>query len=219
MRVLLVDDHALFRAGLGSLLNAWGLTVVGEAGDGNEAIENVRLLRPDLVFMDVTMPRRNGLEATKAIKAEFPDVRVVILTVSDDEHDLFEAIKSGAEGYLLKDLREEQFADMVARIERGEPVMSPRLARKMLQEFGRLQEQRMSPEAEAGLTEREQDVLEQVARGTTNREISAALNITENTVHFHMKNILRKLHLRNRSEVVVWALGHSVNPGEAADAT
>ncbi len=213
MRVLLADDHALFRAGLATLLKAWGLEVVGEAGNGEEAVIRARDVRPDLIFMDINMPGTNGLAATRAIKTEFPDMKVVILTVSDDEQDLFEAIKSGAEGYLLKDLREEEFADLVERIENDEPVMSPGLARKLLREFARLREERTDPDTETGLTRREQDVLEQVARGVTNREIASTLYISENTVNYHMKNILSKLHLRNRSQVVAWAMGHGFATG------
>ena len=213
MRVLLADDHALFRAGLATLLKAWGLEVVGEAGNGEEAVIRARDVRPDLIFMDINMPGTNGLAATRAIKTEFPDMKVVILTVSDDEQDLFEAIKSGAEGYLLKDLREEEFADLVERIENDEPVMSRGLARKLLREFARLREERTDPDTETGLTRREQDVLEQVARGVTNREIASTLYISENTVNYHMKNILSKLHLRNRSQVVAWAMGHGFATG------
>lgn len=213
MRVLLADDHALFRAGLATLLKAWGLEVVGEAGDGEEAVTRARDLRPDLIFMDINMPGTNGLAATRAIKTEFPEIKVVILTVSDDEQDLFEAIKSGAEGYLLKDLREKEFADLVERIGHDEPVMSPGLARKLLREFARLREERTDPDTETGLTRREQDVLEQVARGVTNREIASTLYISENTVNYHMKNILSKLHLRNRSQVVAWAMGHGFATG------
>ncbi len=165
-------------------------------------------LQPDLVFMDINMPSPNGLEATRAIKADSADIKVIILTVSDDEQDLFEAIKSGAEGYLLKNLREEEFADLMNRVGRGEPVMSPGLAKKLLEEFARLKEQKHGSELDAGLTKREQDVLEQLARGATNKEIAAALYISENTVNYHMKNILSKLHLRNRAQVVGWALEH-----------
>lgn len=207
MRVLLVDDHGVFRAGLASLLKAWGLEVVGQAANGDEAIARARELRPDLVFMDIAMPVRNGLEATRAIKAESPDIKIVMLTVSDDEQDLFEAIKSGADGYLLKNLREDEFATLVERVRRDEPAMSPSLARKLLREFGRLKEERRS---DADLTEREREVLEQVARGATNREIAASLCLSENTVNFHIRNILSKLHLRNRAQVVAWAAEHGL---------
>ncbi|MBI3979157.1 MAG: response regulator transcription factor [Chloroflexi bacterium] len=208
MKILLADDHALFRAGLASLLRAWGFEVIGEAGDGKEAIAKVRALHPDVVFMDIRMPNANGLDATRAIKAEFPAVRVVILTVSDDEQDLFEAIKSGAEGYLLKNLREEEFAQLVGQLSRGEPTMSPGLARKLLLEFARLKTMQRPAGAEADLTDREREVLELVAGGAGNRAIAASLFISENTVNFHMKNILGKLHLRNRAEVIAWAVQH-----------
>lgn len=208
MKILLVDDHALFRAGLASLLKAWSLQVVGEACDGREAIDKARELRPDLVFMDIRMPTANGLEATRAIKAEFPNIKVIILTVSDDEQDLFEAIKSGAEGYLLKNLREGEFADVVQRIAHGEPVMSPGLAKKLLKEFARLRSGMDRSEADLSLRDREREVLEQVAYGWTNKEIAATLHISENTVNYHIKNILSKLHLRNRAQVAAWAMEH-----------
>jgi len=210
LRVLLVDDHALFRAGLATLLQAWAFEVVGEAADGAEAVAAVRELQPEIVFMDIRMPRMSGLEATRAIKAEWPAVRVVILTVSDDEQDLFEAVKSGAEGYLLKDLAAEEFEGFVERMLRGEPVISPRLARSLLTEFGRGRDADGSDRSsnEPGLTPREREVLGEVARGATSREIGRSLRITENTVNFHMKNIFSKLHLRNRAQVVAWAVEH-----------
>lgn len=216
MRVLLADDHALFRAGLASLLNAWGVQVIGQAANGNEAIAGAREFHPDLVLMDINMPGLNGLEATRAIKTEFPDIKVIILTVSDDQEDLFEAIKSGAEGYLLKNLREEEFADLLNRIARGEPVMFSGLAKKLLQEFARLkQQEKPVVEAESGLSVREQGVLELVARGDTNKQVAATLYISENTVNFHMKNILSKLHLKNRTQVAAWALRHGFTSGTA----
>lgn len=210
MRVLLVDDHALFRAGLASLLRASGADVVGQAGDGHEAIERARELRPDLILMDIMMPRRNGLEATRAIKAELPQTTVVMLTVSDDERDLFEAIKSGAEGYLLKNMQQEEFEEFLRRLGRGEPFVSPGLARKLLQEFARLKAAEGRVSARESLSDREQEVLQLVGRGATNREVASALFISENTVHFHMKNILAKLHLRNRAEVIAWAYEHGL---------
>lgn len=203
MRVLLADDHALVRAGIASLLKASGLEVVAQAGDGEEAILYARQLRPDLILMDVRMPRRNGLEATRAIKAELPEIKVVMLTVSDDEADLFEAIKSGAEGYLLKNLHEEEFGELLTRLRNGEPTLSPPLARKLLKEFARLKE-----ESSDGLTKREREVLALVAQGATNKEIASALFISGNTVDFHMRNILAKLHLRNRAQVAAWASEH-----------
>ncbi len=215
MRVLLADDHALFRAGLASLFKAWGVEVVGEAGDGDEAIARARELKPDVIFMDIHMPKRNGLEATRAIKAESPETTIVMLTVSDDDSDLFEAIKSGAEGYLLKNLQEEEFAEMVGRVSQGEPALSPGLARKLLREFAGVHRQERTND-DGGLTERERQVLEHVARGSTNKEIAASLGISENTVNFHMRNILSKLHLRNRAQVVAWAIEHGIDPSVPA---
>lgn len=208
MRVLLADDHALFRAGLASLLNAWGMEVVGEASSGSEAVAQARLLKPDLIFMDVEMPGGNGLEATREIKAESPEMTIIMLTVSEDDRHLFEAVKSGADGYLLKSLEEEEFADLVRRVGDGEPVFSPGLARKLLLEFADPSGQ--SDRLPDALTDRERDVLELLAKGHTNREIAESLVISQNTVNFHVRNILSKLHVRNRAQVVAWAAEHGV---------
>jgi DNA-binding NarL/FixJ family response regulator len=207
LRVLLADDHALFRAGLASLLRAWGMEVVAEAGDGLQALEQARRVRPDLILMDIGMPRCNGLEATRLIKAELPDVKIVMVTVSEEDADLFEAIKGGAEGYLLKGMSEEEFNRALAGIAAGEPPLSRGLAAKILDELARLT--REGPAGQAGedeLTPREHDVLELVADGATNREIAAALHVSENTVNFHVKNILRKLHLKNRAQAAAYAI-------------
>lgn len=207
MRVLLADDRALFRAGLASLLRAWGMEVVGQASDGLEALEQARRLRPDLVLMDIGMPRCNGLEATRLIKAELPEIKIVMVTVSDDDEDLFEAIKSGAEGYLLKDMSEEELSRTLTGIAAGEAPLSRGLAAKILDEFSRLSREGPSRQAgEDGLTRREREVLQLVAGGATNKEIAAALHVSDNTVNFHMKNILRKLHLRNRAQAVAYAI-------------
>ena len=204
MRVLLVDDHALFRDGVRSLLEARGIQVVGEAGDGQEAVEAALRLRPDVVLMDITMPRMDGLEATRLIKTRLPQTKVVMLTVSDEDRNLFEAIKSGAQGYLLKNLQAEEFFDLLAGIQRGEAPISRGLAGRILEEFARQQIPSAPPESEE-LTEREREVLQAVSGGASNREVAAALHITENTVKFHMKNILDKLHLRSRAEVIAYA--------------
>ena len=208
MRVLLADDHALFRAGIASLLRAWGMDVVGQAADGDEAIELTRRLKPELVLMDVGMSPCNGLEATRVIKTELPDVKVIIVTVSEDEQDLFEAIKSGAEGYLLKGMSEEELGSTLARISAGEPALSPGLATKILDEFARMAREGAGKPAgpEDELTDREREVLRLVAEGATNREIASRLYVTENTVSFHMKNILGKLHLKNRAQAAAFAI-------------
>ena len=202
---MLVDDQPLVRNGIASLLRARGFDVVGEAGDGQEALEIIRRARPDLVLMDLQMPVLDGLGATRLLRTEIPEVRVVILTVSDDEQDLFEAVKSGALGYLLKDLEAEAFFEAIEAVGRGESVVPPRLARGLWAEFTRVATSDVPPEAERErLTEREQEVLALVAAGRTNREIAEQLTISENTVKFHMRGILDKLHLRNRTEVARW---------------
>jgi DNA-binding NarL/FixJ family response regulator len=208
VRVLLADDHALFRAGIASLLKAWGMDVVGQAADGVEAIELTRRLRPELVLMDIGMSPCNGLEATRVIKTERPDVKVIIVTVSEEDHDLFEAIKSGAEGYLLKGMSEEELSSTLEKISTGEPALSPGLAVKILDEFARMGREGTGKSAapESGLTEREREVLRLVADGATNREIGSRLYISENTVSFHMKNILTKLHLKNRAQAAAFAI-------------
>lgn len=207
MRVLLADDHALFRAGIASLLAAAGHEVVGEAGNGIEALERTRELDPELVLMDITMPRCGGLEATRLIKAEMPEVKIVIVTVSQHDSDLFEAVKSGAEGYLLKDMSNQEFERTLKGIAEGEAPLSQGLAAKILEEFARVSRGGAAQEGERdSLTDREQEVLRLVTEGKTNREIAAALFVAESTVNFHMKNILSKLHLRNRAEAVAYAL-------------
>jgi DNA-binding NarL/FixJ family response regulator len=215
-RVLIVDDHPLFRAGLESLLGAWGFEVVGEAEDGAGALAAMEALQPELVFMDINMPEMSGLEATRAIKARWPDVHIVILTVSDDEQDLIEAVKSGAAGYLLKNVGQTELEDLISRLGRGEPVISPTLARRLLSEFAGIEEPDERGDA-AELTAREHDVLTEVARGVTSREVGASLGITENTVNFHLKNIFSKLHVRNRSQIVLWAAQHGYLDGSSGE--
>ena len=216
MNVLIADDHALFRDGIASLLRAWGMEVAGQASDGLEALEQARRLRPDIVLMDIKMPRCNGLEATRLIKAEMPDTKIVMVTVSDDEEDLFEAIKSGAQGYVLKNMPGEEFGRVLSDIARGEAPLSAGLAAKILAEFVRLaRDTAPRTAANEGLGHREREILQLVADGATNKEIGARLFISENTVSYHMKNILAKLHLRNRAQAVAYALQSGLfNPPE-----
>lgn len=206
MRVLLADDHALFRAGIASLLEAWGMEVVGEASDGFEAFEKTCRLRPDLVLMDIGMGRCDGLEATRLIKAELPETRIVMVTISDNEDHLFEAIKSGAEGYLLKNMPREELSHVLTAIAAGETAFSRGLAMKILDEYSRLAREGPAQEDSDGLTSREREVLQLLADGSTNRDIASALYISENTVKFHMRNILAKLHLRNRAQAVAYVI-------------
>jgi DNA-binding NarL/FixJ family response regulator len=208
LRVLLVDDHILFRKGVASLLASHkDMEVVGEAGDGVEAVVRARETVPDVILMDLSMPKCSGLEATRLIKREMPHVKIIILTVSDDDRDLFAAIKNGADGYLLKNLEPRQLFDMLEGMRRGEAPISGTLAAKILQEF-RQPDQSLPRQSEASdeLTPREIEVLERVVEGATNKEIAEALVITENTVKIHLRNILEKLHVQNRIQAAVYAV-------------
>ena len=212
MRVLIADDHPLFRDGLRSLLEARGIDVVGEARHGREAVEQTRRLRPEVVLMDLNMPELGGLAATRLISAEQPEVRVVVLTASEDDADLFEAIKSGAQGYLFKNLDSEEFFRLLEGVARGEPALTPSLARKLLGEFAR-PPARAQPEVEGpqALTEREREVLDLLVQGiTSNRELAERLVVSENTVKYHLRNILDKLHVQNRAQVVAYAVRHGL---------
>lgn len=207
-RILLADDHGLFRKGIASLLDTReDMIVVGEAEDGLEAITLAQELMPDIILMDVNMPRCNGLEATRRIKLGLPKVHIVLLTVSDDEDDLFEALKYGAEGYLLKKLEPEQLFEKLEGIRQGEAAISGVMASRILQEFKQMRSNQAehSPPVDA-LTPRETEVLEYVVAGATNKEIAQTLNIAENTVKIHLRNILDKLHVKNRIQAAVQAV-------------
>lgn len=209
LRILLVDDHILFRKGIASLFYAReDFTVVGEADDGLQAVEKAKQTAPDLILMDVEMPNCNGLEAVKKLKAEMPEVDIVMLTVSDDQDDLFEAIKSGAKGYLLKDMEPQQLFDMLGGLIEGESPISGIMASKILKEFKQPAEDKDQTTASKTdeLTNREIEVLEQVIEGSTNKEIAKELYITENTVKIHLRNILDKLHVNNRVQAAVYAV-------------
>lgn len=208
LRILLVDDHVLFRKGIASLLAVrQDITIVGEASDGDEAVIMAQQTMPDVILMDVNMPRQNGIETVKIIKRELPHIQIVMLTVSDDDNDLFEAIKSGAKGYLLKNLEPLELYGMLDRLRQGEAPISGAMAAKILREF-------RQPEYTQGkgaqpvdeLTTREIEVLEQVVTGASNKEIADTLHITENTVKIHLRNILEKLHVQNRIQAAVYAV-------------
>ncbi len=207
MNILIADDHALFRDSLRSLLEAHGLTVVGEARNGREAVELAHKLKPDVVLMDLSMPEMDGLAATRLISAEQPGVKVVVLTASDEDAKLFEAIKSGAQGYLLKNLESSEFFTLLEGINRGEPALTPALARKLLQEFAKPSPSQSQPHDPDALTDRELGVLTLLVQGiTSNRKLAEHLGVSENTVKFHVRNILDKLHLHNRAQVVSYAI-------------
>jgi len=206
MRILIADDHNLFRDSLATLLEAQQHEVVGQASTGREAIELAGRLKPDLVLMDLGMPELDGLEATRILAADPKAPKVVILTGTDDDEKLFEAIKSGAQGYLLKNLDADEFFTLLERVASGEPGLTPAVARKLLKEFAHPSKNAASHDPDA-LTERERDVLELLVQGvTTNRKLAKTLAVSENTVKFHVRNILDKLHLNNRAQVVSFAL-------------
>ena len=213
MRVLLADDHPLFLEGLRNVLCGRGVNVVGAANDGIQALEQTRALRPDVVLMDIRMPRCNGLDATRLIKAEMPEVKIVILTMSEEDEDLFEAIKSGASGYLPKSLTPEEFMELVIGVLQGEPAIPRRLAARIINEFAqpepRARDQvganTVSNADNRSLTRRQVEVLQMVAQGHTYKEIASVLNITERTVEYHMGEILNRLHLQNRAQVIAYA--------------
>jgi DNA-binding NarL/FixJ family response regulator len=208
LRILLADDHFLFRHGVAGVLASRGdVEVVGEAADGLEAVELARETRPDLILMDITMPGLDGLEAMRQVKREMPEVKIVVLTVSDDEADLFEAISAGAQGYLLKDLKAQQLFDVIEGVTRGEAFFSGAVAATILQEL-RHPVRDVAPETGGTetLTDREIEVLELLVQGLSNREIGSVLHITTGTVKNHLANIVGKLHLRNRVQLAVYAV-------------
>ncbi|HEX2051740.1 MAG TPA: response regulator transcription factor [Actinomycetota bacterium] len=209
IRVLIVDDHALFRRGLQMVLEGEAdVDVVGEASDGHEALARAVETTPDVVLMDVRMPKRTGIEATRAIKDALPTTRILMLTISDEEADLYEAIKAGASGYLLKEISIEEVSSAVRSVHQGQSLISPVMASKLLNEFAAMVKRRDERTQMPGprLTDRELEVLKLVARGLNNRDIGEELYISENTVKNHVRNILEKLHLHSRMEAVVYAV-------------
>ena len=215
MRILLADDHALFRDGVASLLGAWGHEVVGVAADGGEAVALAGTLRPDLLLMDVRMPGVGGVEATRRLADALPDLPIVMLTVSEDEADLFAAIKAGARGYLLKNLEAAQLRAMIDGVSRGEAAITPATAARIIAELNRPGAGAARPDPDR-LTDRELDVLRLVTEGLRNKEIAARLAISENTVKYHLKNILEKLHADSRTAVAARALREGLLPGGPA---
>ncbi|MCC6260310.1 MAG: response regulator transcription factor [Anaerolineales bacterium] len=200
--MLLADDHILFREGLAGIINAQAdLQVIGEANDGLEALVKAQELKPDLILMDVQMPGMDGIEAVRQIKQALPEISIVMLTVRGDDEMLFEALKNGAQGYLLKEIRAQALLEMLRSALQGEAAVSPHLAGRVLAEFRRISVGAApDKEDEGSLTEREYQVLLQAANGSTDKEIAAELNISLNTVKTHIRNILSKLHVSTRRE-------------------
>lgn len=216
MRVLLVDDNRLMLEGLQNLLEAHGILVAGLAKDGLEAVNLARELKPDVILMDIRMPGCNGLAATRLIKAENPEAKIVILTTSTEDEDLFEAIKSGACGYLIKSMDADELVEALAQVQEGIPPFSPGLAAKLLGEFVRLnkQDQTVSVNVqsevsgvkpESGLTARQAEVLALVAQGLSYKQAGAQLGLSPRTIKYHMAEIMNRLHMENRSQVLAYA--------------
>jgi NarL family two-component system response regulator LiaR len=204
IRVLVVDDHAIVRKGIRALLaEVEGIEVAGEARDGEEALAQAEALRPDVVLMDLVMPGLDGIEATRAITARLPGIRILALTSFAADDKVFPAIKAGALGYLLKDSDPEELVQAIRRVHSGEPSLHPSIARKVLREVSRPAKRPPTPEP---LTSRELDVLRLVAQGMANQEIADQLHVSEATVRTHVSNILGKLHLANRVQATLYAL-------------
>lgn len=210
MKLMLVDDHALFMEGLQYLLETHGIGIAGTASNGEEAVKKARKLHPDIILMDIRMPKCSGIDALKQIKAEMPEIKVVMLTTSDEDDDLFEAIKCGASGYLLKNISAEKLFEMLSDLQNDGVPLSPGLAARLLKEFG----QSGNKTGTAGshkaqcqnvLTERQTEILKMVASGKTYKEVGKMLGLTERTVKYHMGRIIELLHMENRTQVIAYA--------------
>lgn len=214
IRVLVADDHALFRRGLNMVIGEESdICVVGEAHDGAEAVAMAEELVPDVMLMDVRMPKLNGIEAAAKIRDSVPHTRILMLTVSDEDQDLFEALKAGAAGYLLKEISIDEIAEAIRQVHKGQSLISPTMAAKLIAEFTSLAKLAENPSAHVEppkLTDREHEVLQCVAQGMSNREIAEKLYISENTVKNHVRNILEKLHLHSRMEAVIYAVREKI---------
>lgn len=226
LRILLVDDHNLFLEGLTNLLTSEGIQVVGSAHDGFEALKQARRLKPDVILMDIHMPNCDGVSATRLIKAEMAEIKIVMLTMSEDENDLFEAVRSGASGYLLKSLDADDFFDYLKDLQEGHPPFSPGLADKILTAFSAQSPHPVSTALTGNLSEndekrnqllspRQTQILTLVAQGQTYRQVAETIGIAERTVKYHMGQILDCLHLENRAQVIAYAARRGLNRPEA----
>lgn len=214
IRLLIVDDHNLFRQGLSRILRDFDqLAIVGEAANGQEALTLLERVQPDVVLMDVNMPVLSGPEAAQRMRQRFPQIPVIMLTVSERDEDLFDAIKAGAQGYLLKNVGTAELLDAIQRVHAGEAIIAPAMAARLLDEFRNLAASApkpapgdTAPAQSEGLSDREIDVLRLVAQGLANKEIAEALGLSEHTVKTHLQNILEKLHLRSRAHAAAYAV-------------
>jgi DNA-binding NarL/FixJ family response regulator len=210
LRFLVVDDHALFRDGMVSLLRAAGMQVVGEAQNGSEAVSEAMRLKPDVVLMDIDMPVMNGIEATRQITNTMPGMRVVMLTVSQEDHKLFEALRAGAKGYLLKSLSSDEFINLLHGLEKGEPPMPSSITSRLMNYVAQQSDPGEMPNE--NLTGRELELLGLLGLGLPNKVIAERLGVSDNTVKYHIKNILQKLNFTNRAEAAAYAVRHNLTP-------
>ena len=214
MKLMLVDDHPLFIEGLSYLLKTYGFEVSGIAHSGREALEKARFLKPDVILMDIKMPDLSGIDTLKLLKAEWPEIKIAMLTSSEDDEDLFDAISYGASGYLLKSTGAKQLVELLHGLENGEALLTRPVAARILQELKRLntdekESGRPSAESNTGepqFTERQLEILELVAKGVTYKDAGTALGLTERTVKYHMGKIIELLHLENRSQMIAYAV-------------
>jgi len=216
IRVLIVDDHTLFRSGIKALLQRQeGFEVVGEAGDGLEGLKRAKSLKPDVVLLDLHMPGISGREAVQLINEEVPGTHVVMLTVSEDAEDLFDTLRVGARGYLLKNIDTDYLVDAIQRAARGEAVMSAQMTGKLVEGFrsGRKEEGGVEQSADK-LSPREKEIVALLAKGASNKEMANTLNVAESTIKIHIQNIFKKLNLTSRVQVAVYAIEHGLAPKE-----
>lgn len=212
MKLMLVDDHPLFLEGLQYLLETYGIDVAGTAKNGREALAQARALKPDIILMDIKMPECSGIDALRLIKAEMPEIKIIMLTTSEEDEDLFDAVKYGASGYLLKNTNARELVGMLSDLEKGEVPLSPDLASRLLKEFKDNSSYEHASTASISqdskgrqLTQRQLEILEMVAKGITYREAADVLGLTERTVKYHMGRIIELLHLENRAQVIAYA--------------
>lgn len=209
IRVLLVDDHTLFRSGIKSLLQRNSdFEVVGEAGDGLEGIKRARSLKPDVALIDLHMPGVSGLEAVKAIAEEMPDVRVLMLTVSEDAQDLIDALRAGASGYLLKNIETDTLIDAIRRAAKGESIVSQQMTAKLIQGVRKQSSTDPAVMERDKFSPRERDIMSSLALGESNKEIARKLDLAESTVKIHVQNIFKKLNMSSRVQVALYAVEH-----------
>lgn len=211
LRFLVVDDHTLFRDGMVSLLRAAGMQVIGEAQNGLDAVSQATRLKPDIVLMDIDMPGMNGIEATRQITHSLPDIRVVMLTVSQEDEKLVEALRAGAKGYLLKSLNSDEFIRLLTGLERGEPPIPSFVATRLMNLVAQ-QKDSLESVQDTTLTQRELELLGLLGLGLPNKIIADRLGVSENTVKYHIKNILQKLNISNRAEAAAYAARHNLIP-------